>query len=130
MIVKIFGLTLGVAILSQKLVTAIFPQSILLNCFKPTQAIFLIVLGFVLLFIFLLKEIAADMYLQAFLGVFLGGSLFNLISRTATLCVVDYFSFFGLFKFNVADIFIVTSAVVLALKIIMTQNGSRKGGDL
>ena len=46
-------------------------------------------------------------------GCVLGGALFNTAQRLTTNCVFDYFSFLGLFNFNVADVALLAGLFIL-----------------
>ena len=46
-------------------------------------------------------------------GCVLGAALFNTAQRLTTNCVFDYFSFLGLFNFNVADVALLAGVIVV-----------------
>ncbi len=49
----------------------------------------------------------------------LGGGAYNVYQRIQTGCVVDYWSFFGLFEFNLADVLITIGLITLVANILM-----------
>ncbi len=69
-----------------------------------------VVFGFMcVLSVLLLKLLVSSNYSKvtsAHIGVLVGGGFFTLLNRTLYGYVYDYFDFFGLLKFNIADFFV------------------------
>ncbi len=54
-------------------------------------------------------------------GLLLSGSFILIVEAFVRGCVMDYWSFFGLFRFNMADIFISTGAILLAYDLLVKK---------
>lgn len=83
----------------------------------------LIVLSVVLLFVFLFykSSIWRRSLIVTLLGsiCFIGGGIYNFSNRLSQGCVADPLSFFGLFSFNFADLFVITGLLLLGSLYIM-----------
>lgn len=57
------------------------------------------------------------------------GAVWNLVQRFTTGCVLDYFDFFGIFVFNIADLMITSGIVYMFVYIIRFGTGTIFGND-
>lgn len=72
-----------------------------------------------IVFVVIAKNKPSVISAVALTGIFAGG-LHNMAQRVMYNCVQDYLDFFGLFSYNIADVFI-TSGVVLLIFDILTN---------
>lgn len=67
----------------------------------------------------LLKKILLGIF--ATIG-FMTGSIINAMDRLSDGCVSDYLDFFGLFKYNIADLMITVSSIILIYLMVIYKH--------
>lgn len=102
-----------------RLISSYFGFSTELNCkFNHFSSILLYsvlaVIG-IALFNFIRHQQTISVFV--FAGMILGGAASNIYEFSTNGCISDYLNFFGLFHFNLADIFITFSAIMLIFSL-------------
>ena len=60
------------------------------------------------------------------LGLLVGGGIYNFLEMAVFGSVLGYFSFFNLFRFNLADVTIVVGVGILVGRILFQETSSQK----
>ncbi len=68
--------------------------------------------------LFLAKRGFTNNRAKFFLSAVAAGGLSNLVEKTSVSCISDYLNFFGLFRFNLADVFVCAGLFMFGILIV------------